>query len=154
MSLLISLNRLQCPNCNTGGRRCWRCGPSSLNREFCAACPQDNNAVRFNSFPIPSAHLGPTNIHSSSFENLPPHQPGTFVCGTATTPITPFVPPPMTESSPGTPAPSARVAPEPTPEIVIHKGIVCDECNYTIHGVRHKCLDCPGELLWNIPGCF
>ena len=28
----------------------------------------------------------------------------------------------------------------------IHVGIICDVCNQTIVGSRHKCLNCRGEL--------
>ena len=30
----------------------------------------------------------------------------------------------------------------------VHSNIVCDMCNNTVVGVRHKCLDCPGKILW------
>jgi len=29
-------------------------------------------------------------------------------------------------------------------ELLVHAGVVCDVCESTIRGVRHKCLDCPG----------
>jgi next-to-BRCA1 protein 1 len=29
------------------------------------------------------------------------------------------------------------------PTDLVHKGVVCDACELTIAGVRHKCLDCP-----------
>jgi hypothetical protein len=49
------------------------------------------------------------------------------------------LPPP---SSP-TPAPSpiSNTAPPP----LVHIGVICDMCEKTIVGVRHKCLDCPGR---------
>lgn len=34
-----------------------------------------------------------------------------------------------------------------SPSPVIHKGVACDICNKTIEGIRHKCLDCPGQFL-------
>ena len=32
-----------------------------------------------------------------------------------------------------------------TPEEVVHAHVICDNCNHTVVGIRHKCLDCPGE---------
>ena len=37
----------------------------------------------------------------------------------------------------------AECTPPPSP--VIHSYIICDMCDETIIGVRHKCLDCPGS---------
>jgi hypothetical protein len=31
-----------------------------------------------------------------------------------------------------------------TPALQVHTGVVCDVCETVIHGIRHKCLDCPG----------
>lgn len=45
-------------------------------------------------------------------------------------------------------APSSTPAQHASPDgtsPVIHAGVVCDVCEATIEGVRHKCLDCPGE---------
>jgi len=40
-----------------------------------------------------------------------------------------------------TPAPDREATPTPAP--VVHSGIICDVCQDTVIGVRHKCLDCP-----------
>lgn len=32
------------------------------------------------------------------------------------------------------------------PEPVVHTNVICDSCNKTVVGVRHKCLDCPGQF--------
>lgn len=85
----------------------------------------------------------------------------------APTPVIPFIPP-HTVFSPATSLPDSPVIPQATPTApvhapmtsgpqapivapppppVIHQGIVCDMCNRTIEGVRHKCLDCPGKAL-------
>ncbi|KIY73564.1 hypothetical protein CYLTODRAFT_416943 [Cylindrobasidium torrendii FP15055 ss-10] len=61
------------------------------------------------------------------------------------TPVTPFIPPPC---SPPPIIPTMdgwpHRAPQPPtgPAAVIHHGVICDSCNTTIEGVRHKCLDC------------
>ena len=52
--------------------------------------------------------------------------------------------PPPTQTSEPSSAPSAASTP------VIHRGIVCDVCDKTIEGVRHKCLDCPGRSLTGV----
>lgn len=64
-------------------------------------------------------------------------------------PMVPFVPPtPFRAPSPSLPPPppppiiSTMTPPPPPP--VIHQGVICDMCENTIEGVRHKCLDCPG----------
>jgi next-to-BRCA1 protein 1 len=49
-----------------------------------------------------------------------------------------------------TPTPNPVLAPTPatpTPAPAVHKGIICDVCQETVVGVRHKCLDCPGMFL-------
>jgi len=28
---------------------------------------------------------------------------------------------------------------------VIHHGVTCDSCKNTIEGIRHNCLECPGQ---------
>lgn len=28
---------------------------------------------------------------------------------------------------------------------VIHHGVICDSCENTVEGIRHKCLDCSGQ---------
>lgn len=43
------------------------------------------------------------------------------------------------------PAPMVVTPPPPPP--VIHTGVLCDLCETTIEGVRHKCLDCAGKLV-------
>ncbi|KAH7886025.1 hypothetical protein F5I97DRAFT_2060907 [Phlebopus sp. FC_14] len=30
-----------------------------------------------------------------------------------------------------------------TTEVPVHRGVICDSCDRTITGIRHKCLDCP-----------
>lgn len=45
------------------------------------------------------------------------------------------------------PGPSSNAASVMQTAPVIHAGIVCDSCNVIIEGIRHKCLDCPGQLI-------
>ncbi|KAJ7597410.1 hypothetical protein C8J56DRAFT_920004 [Mycena floridula] len=89
-------------------------GPHQLKKETCAGCPKD------------------------------PKLPGAWVSSEA-----PFrsmaVPPPP---PPLFPAPWPQAPPRPqampeTPAPVVHRGVLCDVCDKTIEGSRHKCLDCP-----------
>ena len=43
--------------------------------------------------------------------------------------------------------PPASTSRREAPEDVIHRGIICDACGDTVKGIRHKCLDCPGDSL-------
>lgn len=49
--------------------------------------------------------------------------------------------PPIVAQS-GSRTPTANTFSVPPPP-AIHRGVVCDNCEKTIEGVRHKCLDCP-----------
>lgn len=52
------------------------------------------------------------------------------------------LPPVIPQSGSRTPTVNTFSVPPPP---AIHRGVVCDHCEKTIEGVRHKCLDCPGE---------
>ncbi|KDR85758.1 hypothetical protein GALMADRAFT_234824 [Galerina marginata CBS 339.88] len=70
---------------------------------------------------------------SSGFANAP------FIPASA---LNPGPPAPTTAApvSETRPPPAASTATPAAP--IIHRGVVCDVCNSTIEGVRHKCLDC------------
>ncbi|KAF9225555.1 hypothetical protein BS17DRAFT_807785 [Gyrodon lividus] len=55
--------------------------------------------------------------------------------------LVPSSDPPVTLPVP-TPVPTTGNASEDT-VLPVHRGVVCDNCDKTITGVRHKCLDCP-----------
>lgn len=55
--------------------------------------------------------------------------------------VTPVARPPVSTSHSESPTSNTPVVPP-----VIHPGVICDSCENTIEGVRHKCLDCPGML--------
>lgn len=57
------------------------------------------------------------------------------------TPVAPFVPPPMTLAM----SEEGSLRDTPQPRAVVHHGILCDDCEDTVTGSRHKCLDCPGR---------
>lgn len=44
---------------------------------------------------------------------------------------------------PQSPAPASS-GPAGEPALSVHRGVICDSCNETVVGIRHKCLDCPG----------
>ena len=51
-------------------------------------------------------------------------------------------------TDPTTPRAASNEMGAPTPaEPPIHTGVICDVCESTIRGIRHKCLDCPGTNL-------
>ncbi|KAG6837315.1 hypothetical protein H0H93_011410 [Arthromyces matolae] len=71
--------------------------------------------------------------------NLPAAPPGLIPPSDS-----PFIPPlPPIRSAPYPPAISTSPLRTPPPPPVIHRGIICDKCDLTIEGIRHKCLDCP-----------
>jgi len=55
--------------------------------------------------------------------------------------VSPSATPASVQTRPITPPTAATVNAGP-----VHPGIICDECDKTIVGVRHKCLDCSGSL--------
>lgn len=47
----------------------------------------------------------------------------------------------------------ASSGPAGEPALAVHHGVICDSCNKTVVGVRHKCLDCP-SMSDDSPGTF
>ncbi|PPQ63827.1 hypothetical protein CVT24_009777 [Panaeolus cyanescens] len=94
----------------------WRCG--KCNVMICNAC-QLRDPKRFCLNAMGPHETNP--IVLEPFEDRPiPHLPEPWVNRNST---------PIQPAAQGTP--------------VVHNGVVCDACNKTIEGVRHKCLDCP-----------
>jgi hypothetical protein len=96
----------------------------------------------------PSRHIAPhaVGMNTGSYSEhvpLPPRQSST----TNRAPVIPQAPHSATsagvQSRPMTPPTTVAAAVNAGP---VHPGIICDECDRTIVGVRHKCLDCSGSL--------
>ena len=57
--------------------------------------------------------------------------------------------PPVAHSATSTSVQTRPITPPTTAavnSVPVHVGVVCDECDRMIVGVRHKCLDCSGSL--------
>jgi len=95
--------------------------------------------------------MGPHNMQlavmsSGRATNLPiPHLPSPWASRPS---LSPLIIPSNNQAS--TTAAQAPPAASRSPSEVVHRGIICDHCNDTIKGIRHKCLDCPGILLFAI----
>jgi len=59
---------------------------------------------------------------------------------------------PSSTSIPEVQQPPASTTRREAPEDVIHRGVICDACRDTVKGIRHKCLDCPGDSLSILKG--
>ncbi|RDB28832.1 hypothetical protein Hypma_015902 [Hypsizygus marmoreus] len=96
---------------------------------------------------------------TASMPSLPTchnNQAYTFRYGASSPPVEPFIPPLRVPSPVSSPERSFNVStirsqhpgrpvtpPPPPPPPIIHQGVICDMCEATIEGIRHKCLDCP-----------
>jgi hypothetical protein len=105
-------------------------------KEFCAACPRDDTYVAAVPDPqTPTPLMKPTLPASSIFSSMPLPSGLPF--------DNPFRSPCNSIQSADVPSQDAV---ESASQTVVHTNVVCDVCNETIEGVRHKCLDCLGGL--------
>ncbi|KAJ7293065.1 hypothetical protein C8J57DRAFT_1490530 [Mycena rebaudengoi] len=109
-------------------------GPHIMKKELCAACPGA----------APAANLTPPNLrpHVERLCGTPAHASAPMA---AVDRLQSLVPLRSTDTGHAIPdvaqVPEAPAPPPPPP--VIHFGVICDMCDNTVEGIRHKCLDCP-----------
>ncbi|GLB35809.1 hypothetical protein LshimejAT787_0300970 [Lyophyllum shimeji] len=102
-----------------------------------------SSSSTYNTFAYPSRNMSnspPVGPFIPPLRSITPEADSTFATQTSSSmPRAPSV----HMSSPAVPQVSASRPPTPPPPQAIHRGIICDACDSTIVGVRHKCLDCP-----------